>query len=285
MKRILVLVLLIGFCNFNLLFAESNSGYNTYKGFSIEISYWNALAMGGTTQVREWNTEGTRFLLGKDLGMSNYYSFDLWIGYSFPKWNNLRFSFGRYFFRGHQVLKETSYYNGSELIQGTDASIDASVYFRVCIHDRLLIFRNQNNFKFFLIFGINVDLVRFHVDGELSSSTLKRETWETYYRQPLPLPIYGVRFEKGLDNDMIFYSELYGGFIPGLKLWNWEVTRMRQWQVDLDAEVGFYYPLKVMDLYFNIHYKMLYLKSEDVEDTNELFIFAIGPEFKIAFKF
>ncbi len=183
------------------------------------------------------------------------------------------------------MIKENSFYNGSELIQGTDASIDASVYYRVCIQDRFLLFRNQNDFKFFLLFGITLDLVRFHVDGELSSDTPIRETWETYYRQPVPLPVYGVRFEKGLDNDMVFYSEIYGGFIPGLRLWNWEVTRMRQWQVDLDAELEFYYPFNVVNLCFNVQFNMLYLKSEDVEDTNTLFIYGLGPEFKMIFNF
>ena len=268
----------------NILGFNEQEDSTETNSHSFEISFWKPLIFGGYTKVREWQYVGQKYDLNEDLGLNSLESFEF--TFSFPLNCNHRINLllGRYFFQGHQLLTENGYYNGTELTENTQAYVDASRYIRIMLLDYLTLSKTQRE-KLQLVFGISLDAIRFLVDAPYTPASPRRETFEQFDSQVVPVPMVGIKWNKNLSDNTLLHAEGRVGTWPGLNTWYDEEGTVKIWQYNLETYIGIskHFGSIVSELNFN--FRLIYLKGESNEDTNESFIHGFGPELKVAYEF
>ncbi|MGD8782184.1 MAG: hypothetical protein PVH88_24865 [Ignavibacteria bacterium] len=251
---------------------------------SFEISFWKPLIFGGYTEVREWQYIGQKYNLNEDLGLNSLESFEFTFSFPLSRNHHINVLLGRYFFQGHQLLTENGYYNGTELTENTVASVDASRYIRILLLDYFTLSETEKE-KLQLVFGISLDAIRFLVDAPYTPTTPRKETFEQFDKQIVPVPMIGIKWNKHLSDNTLLRAEGRAGTWPGLDTWYDEEGTIKIWQYNLETYIGVskYFGNVVSELNFN--FRMIYLKGESNEDTNEIFIHGFGPELRIVYEF
>lgn len=249
---------------------------------SFEVNLWKPLVFGGFTQVREWEHLGPKYNLNENLGMNSLESFDFGINVPVAAKHKINLILSRYFFQGHQLLTQNGYYNGTELQENTVASIDASRYIKVTLLDYFTLKKNNSDHLQF-VFGISIDAIRFLVDAQYTQGTPRKETFEQFDKQIVPVPIVGLKWEKYFSNKTTFYTEVNGGAWPGIDTWYDEAGTIKIWQYDLDASCGICKKFGDIETALNFTFRLISIKGESNEDTNEILIHGFGPEFKISY--
>jgi len=252
--------------------------------FAIEISFWKPLIWGGFTQVREWDYIGQKYHLNEDLGLNSLESFDFTFNFSLNPTNKIHVLLGRYFFQGYQLLTKNGYYNGTELKANTVASVDASRYIRIMILDYLTLSKSKER-SLQLIFGVSLDAIRFLVDAPYTEDTPRKETFEQFDKQVVPVPIIGLKWNNYLDQETVFHVEAKGGTWPGFNTWYEEVGTIKIWQYNFEADLGITKRFGDIESALNFNFRLISIKGESIEDTNEILIHGIGPELKISYVF
>lgn len=266
-------------------YSQINSGADKdSEPFSIEINLWKPLVFGGFVQVREWSYMGTKYFLNETLGLNSLESVDF--TFSFPVASNhkLSLTLGRYFFQGEQVLFKNGYFNGTELKANTVASIDASRYVRIMLLDNMTLSKTNDEILQ-LVFGISIDAIRFYINAPFTEDTPRKETFEGFDKQVVPVPIIGLSWNKSLGNETVLKTFLRGGTWPGLDTWYQEEGTIRLWQYNLEADAGITKKFGSIESELNFAYRLIYIKGESREDTNEILIHGFGPELTLSYIF
>lgn len=286
MKKRVYLFLFFSF----LLLPPSSFGMTGFEkstetdSYFFEVGFWKPLIFGGFTKVREWQYEGPQYNLNEDLGLNNLEAFEFTFHFSLNKNHKINILLGRYFFKGSQLLTENGYYNGTELSENTVASVDASRYIRIMVLDYFTVSRSKEE-KVQLIFGVTLDAIRFLVDAPYTETTPRKETFEQFDSQLVPVPMIGIKWNKLLSDETVLHAEGRAGAWPGLNTWYDEAGTVKIWQYNFETNIGVtkYFGSVVSELNFN--FRMISLKGESNEDTNEIFIHGFGPELKISYNF
>jgi hypothetical protein len=252
--------------------------------FFFEISFWKPLVFGGYTQVREWNYVGPKYHLNEDLGLNCLEAIDFTFDFPVGQNNNVSISLGRCFFQGHQLLTENGYYNGTELTANTVASVDASRYIRLMLLDYWTLSKSDKE-MFQLVLGISLDAIRFIVDAPYTESTPRKETFEQFDRQVVPVPIIGIKWNKYINSETVFHTEVKGGAWPGINTWYDEAGTIKIWQYNFETDVGVKKRFGDIESELNFKYRLISIKGESNEDTNEILIHGLGPELKVSYCF
>lgn len=283
-KLILYMCFSFAFVYSNIRGAGILPDSTTSAPYTVEISIWKPLAFGGFTQVREWDNVGPKYHLNEDLGMNNLEGVDFILKIPVAEKHELNFIIGRYFFTGSQLLTQNGYYNGTELKENNVASIDASRYIRIMLLDYLTLSKSEKDLLR-LEFGISIDAIRFLVDAPYTENTPRKETFEQFDKQLVPVPIAGINWKKNLDDETKFNLDVRGGAWPGIDTWYKESGTIKIWQYNLEAEAGISKRFGSIESELNFNFRMISLKGESLEDTNEILIHGFGPELKILYHF
>lgn len=285
MKKIACLFLFLFILPSEINYCKSDFGDSVKAApFSFEIKFWKPLVFGGFTKVREWSNIGPKYNLNEDLGLNSLEAFDLSLNVPIGSKHKISLLLGRYFFQGHQLLTENGYYNGTELKANTVASIDASRYIKVMLLDYLTLSKRSDQILQ-LVFGISIDAIRFLVDAPYTEDTPRKETFEQFDKQIVPVPIVGLKWDRYLNRETVFQAEARGGTWPGIDTWYKESGTIKIWQYNFEANVGITKQFGSIESELNFNFRLISIKGESNEDTNEILIHGFGPELKISYNF
>jgi len=280
-NALLVILLIISFPEDYFSLNEDDS--TKTKSISFEFGFWKPLIFGGYTQVREWQNIGQKFHLNEDLGLNKIDVYEFTLVYAISANHRVQFGLNRYFIVGQQLLTQNGFYNGTELKENTTAVIDASRYYKIMLLDYLTI-KSDRTEKLQLIFGVSIDAIRFLVDAPYTQTTPRKETFEQFDKQIVPVPIIGLKWNRTIDNRTSFDAEIRGGSWPGINTWYDESGTIKIWQYNFEAFIGITKQMGPIISNLKLNYKLLSLKGESNEDTNEIFIHGLGPEIKISYQ-
>lgn len=285
MKKINSLYLLfILVLSFNTSYVGQDIDSLQTNTLSFQISYWRPLIFGGFTKVREWENIGKKYYLNEDLGLNSIEGIDFIFSFPISQRHKMSILLGRYFFQGQQLLTENGFYNGTELQGNTVASVDASRYIRIMLLDYYTFNENKSD-KLQLIFGISLDAIRFLVDAPFTEDTPRKETYEQFDKQIVPVPIIGLRWENQLNQETNFHIEVRGGTWPGIDTWYDEYGTIKIWQYNFETNIGVSKAFDDLITELSFDFRFISLKGESDEDKNEIEIHGVGPKFMIAYSF
>jgi len=283
--RMIVNYLLLIIVSFSFkTYAQGDTDTSKSNSYSFEISYWKPLIFGGFTQVREWENIGKKYYLNENLGLNSLDGIDFTFHFPLSENHKMSILLGRYFFQGQQLLTENGFYNGTELRGNTVASVDASRYIRIMLLDYYTLSKSKSD-RLQLIFGISLDAIRFLVDAPFTESTPRKETFEQFDKQIVPVPIVGLRWENKLNENTDFHVEARGGAWPGIDTWYDEKGTIRIWQYNFEANAGVAKSFGNLVTELNFDFRLISLKGESNEDTNEIEIHGLGSTLRLSYNF
>ena len=244
-----------------------------------------AVDFSGYVLVREAQYSGDKLSLTKHLGMKNFLSTGIFISYLLNnKSSLLSFSFQRNFFRGHSVLPNDIFFNGT-LIKGSDGiSINRTEFTRLCFRFEKS-FNNYHKFYPEIIAGLLFDRILFKIDGTILPNSPRFEPVEGFKRQALPYPFLGVRLNRKLSAKSMLSIEASGTYIPLFKSFFKEGGPVYLKYYSADAALNYQHAQGAFT--FNIAYfwRELRIYEYSEEDTNDFFLSVSGIRFTIVYRF
>ncbi|WP_242927048.1 hypothetical protein [Pontibacter vulgaris] len=253
----------------------------------VTYGYWGQV--GGYTKVREYEYEGDKLQLRRDLGVDNLQKIGLEIEYKLPGQRNaLRFKFDNHTTSGNATLKKDVWYNGTLLQGGTQASINKNKYTRAAAFYEHTVGTGKSPIDVTLLGGLVLDYVKFHIDAPVSGDqpqNVRIEPYESFYRQAVPFPNIGARVKYTINPRLSLQAETFGTYIPKFKSWYTEGGNMYLKQEGLDAELGLYYQFHKLQLKGAYNFRHLYIFQESGEDTNELLLNVGGISAGLYYRF
>ena len=244
-----------------------------------------AVDFSGYVLVREAQYSGDKLSFTKHLGMKNLLSTGIFISYLLNNKSSLfSFSFQRNFFRGHSVIPNDIFFNGT-LIKGSDGiSINRTEFTRLSFRFEKS-FNNSHKFYPEIIAGLLFDRILFKIDGTILPNSPRFEPVEGFKRQALPYPFLGTRLNRKLSAKSMLSIEASGTYIPLFKSFFKEGGPVYLKYYSADADLNYQHAQGAFT--FNIAYfwRELRIYEYSEEDTNDFFLSVSGIRFTIVYRF
>lgn len=250
----------------------------------IRLIASEAIDFSGFIQVREAQYIGDKLSLTKHLGMKNLLSAGVFVSYHLNDNSSLfSISFQRSFFKGHSVLPNDIFFNGT-LIKGSDGlSINSTefTHLRLCFEKS---FNNYNKFYPEFIVGFLLDRLLFKIDGTILPNSPRIEPVEAFKRQALPYPFLGARLNRKFSEKSVVSIEASGTYIPLFKSFFKEGGPVYLKYYSADAALNYQHSQGAFT--FNIAYfwRELRIYEYSEEDTNDFFLSVSGIRFSIIYR-
>jgi hypothetical protein len=232
---------------------------------------------GGYIRVGENGNRGNRLRLNDDLGVQFSESGDASLAFHLTPRDAVRATFLYYFLRGQGLLDRGVAYNGEEFKAPGHVSIDADFYRLSLAYERTTIIPGG------LLTG-SLGLTYVHLDPKLTGHG--RSNSEDFYRQELPVPIVGLRFDIPPGGGFAARALIGGGGLPRVNSGRKEGGTVYLEQIHGDAAIALTYAITkslVLDVGPRLTYFFQHEKSHEDNNTFELIDF--GLRAGVTFKF
>lgn len=236
--------------------------------WSLDLRYVRALEADGVVDVREFETGGTRLKLRDDLGLSRWDTLGLELVRRFQEGGRLRFGSFSTFVSGSARLDHETYFNGAHYPSGEPVSIGSTSHNRIWAFYEQPLRSAAEPQAWFLLAGVVVDFLDFHIQGNLAPDTARREKRENFGRQVLPYPVLGLVQEGRWTDSLYSYGELYGTYLNGVDTPYTEGGRIRWDQTTLEGAVGVRAAPLPLQPSLGYRYRRFYERTRSEEDDN-----------------
>jgi hypothetical protein len=270
----LTLTIVVLLLEISVSYAQT-SEHSRQQKFQLSLTYWQGFSYGGKVQVREFEENGTIFNLKKDLGMHSWIAPSGQLSYQLTNRHRFDFSFTTHYFSGSKTLLQDAWYNGTHLQAGAKASINKSCYYRLELGWQYNLLRTDRT-----TIGIRpalvYDHINFWVDAPFYEDTPRKETYEKFYRQQLPLPNLGFLMDQKVGKTISLGSSISGTYLPHMRTWMQEGGNIYLQQQNIDAKLYITYHLRNTFFTAGYHFRYFSLLEESREDTNNIRLYGSG---------
>jgi hypothetical protein len=254
------------------------------SSWKAEVAFDHAFHTAGYVQVREFQYDGTRLSLGKDLGMKTWNSASVQLIRNFRNLSSLTVSCEYFFFHGSSVIDGNVWFNSTNLDGSAGLSINQTNLYRVQIYWNKPI-RICRAISTSLDIGLIYDGMEFRINGTILPGSPRGEPREDFISQALPYPMAGFRIGKSLSKRTSLSLEATGTYIPLFKSFFIEGGNIYLRYYTVNAQLG--YTLQLTHFYLTpaIHYRLLSMYENSQEDTNDFYITTFGVNLTLGWKF
>jgi hypothetical protein len=236
----------------------------------------------GYIRVGENSDRGNRLRLKDDLGIKISESADLSATFHITPRDGIRLSFLYYFLRGQGLLDRSIVYNGEEFKNPGHVVTDADFWRASLAYERTGVVPGG-----FLTGSIGLTYVYFN--PELTGHPTigaSHSNSEDFFRQELPVPIVGLRFDIPLGDRFAARVSIGGGGLPRVSTGRKEGGTVYLEQVHGDAAGTLTYaftPNMLLEVGPRLTYFFQHEKSH--EDDNAFQLIDYGVRVGLTFKF
>ncbi len=250
------------------------------QDFSLRSPHWEITLdgqvgiPGGHLQVGENNVPGTQLHLHQDLGIGPSEAVAGSVAYHFTPRDALRASALHFFLDGSATTSRPITYNGEPFAAGhVHSTLD---FTRLSLaYERLLVPIGAQG----QLIG-SAGLTFVYLDA------IVRGNHEDFYRQELPVPIFGLRLEYPVSAHWQFVASLAGGALPKVNSLRNEGGTVYLWQSHADLGLGVAYTL-TRPLQIEASYRLTYFTQHEQshEDNNTFQLLDNGFRLTLAVRF
>ena len=194
-----------------------------------------------------------------------------------------RASFLYYFLDGRTTLQHSIFYNGPEFTPGA-LSTNADFYRLSLDYERTLLSRPS---RARLIVSAGLTYVNFNPtltgnnrSGAVAAEGSGRSNSEDFYRQELPVPILGLRWDHPLGPRLLLRTSVGGGLLPRIDSLRKEGGTIYLQQSHADAGAGLVYLLSPhAEINAGYHFTYFFQHEQSHEDNNRFELVDNGLQF------
>jgi hypothetical protein len=231
----------------------------------------------GYIRVGENGNRGSRLRLNDDLGLTVSEALDTSVAFHLTPRDAVRASALYYFLRGRGLLDRSIVYNGEEFTNPGHVTTDADFY-------RLsLAYERTGSVPGGFLTG-SLGLTYVHLDPKLTAHGHGNS--EDFYRQELPVPIVGLRFDIPMGNGFAARASIGGGGLPRINSGRKEGGTVYLEQIHGDAAMALTYAVTknvLLDIGPRLTYFFQHEKSH--EDDNAFELIDYGLRAGVTFRF
>jgi hypothetical protein len=167
----------------------------------------------GYVKVGEHGIDGTRLKLHDDLGLDPSKAAELRVTYHLTARDTLRFSFLSLSLDGTTTLPDDILFNGSRLLGGTRLDTNADLYRITLAYERTLVSLPGGGMLSGSAGLTYVHLTVVPHGTEVLAAGAEKGP-EDFWRQELPVPIFGLQADYALTPRLRRIASLAGGYVP-----------------------------------------------------------------------
>ena len=244
----------------------------------LEVSLATRLGIpSGYVRVGEGPLRGTRLRLHDDLGIDVSEALEASVALHVTPRDALRATYLYYFLDGGARVDPTASFNGDGFGPG-HVHINADFYRVSLDYERLL----MSDYGAFLTGSIGLTYV--HLDPKLSWQG--HRSHEDFYRQELPVPIVGVRFDIPMGPRFAARATVGGGGLPRVDSGRKEGGTVYLQQIHADAGISVVYAItRALQLDVGYHLTYFYQHEKSHEDDNAFELYDNGLRVGLTIRF
>jgi hypothetical protein len=244
----------------------------------LEVSLATRLGMpSGYVRVGEGPLRGTRLRLHEDLGIDVSEALEASVALHVTPRDALRATYLYYFLDGGARVDPTASFNGDGFGPG-HVHINADFYRVSLDYERLL----MSDYGAFLTGSIGLTYV--HLDPKLSWQG--HSSHEDFYRQELPVPIVGFRFDVPMGPRFAARATVGGGGLPRVNSGRKEGGTVYLQQIHADAGISVVYAItRALQLDVGYHLTYFYQHEKSHEDDNAFELYDNGLRVGLTIRF
>ena len=250
------------------------------EGFSLHSPHWELTLDGqvgipsGHIKVGERDIPGTELQLHGDLGIAPSEAVGGSVAYHFTSRDALRLSFVYFFLRGGETTTQPIVYNGQTFPAGhVDSNLD---FYRLSLaYERVLVPIGPRG----QLIG-SVGLTYVYLNAVVGGNP------EDFYKQELPIPIFGLRLEYPVSDRLNLVGSLSGGALPRVNSGRQEGGTVYLQQSHADLGLGVAY-LLARGLQLEGGYHLTYFTQHETshEDDNAILLLDHGFVVRLTYRF
>jgi hypothetical protein len=223
----------------------------------------------GSNKLAGGGSPGTALRL-HDLGIEVSEALEGSVAFHVTPGDAVRVSYLYYFLDGRTTLHHSVFYNGPEFTPGS-LSTNADYYRLSLDYERTLLSRPSGDR---LIGGVGLTYVNLNptLTGNSPSASAegsRGSNSEDFYRQELPVPILGVRWDHPLGPRLLLRTSVAGGGLPRIDSLRKEggTIYLRQSHADADARLA-YVLGRHAEVEVGYHFTYFFQEEKSHEDKN-----------------
>jgi hypothetical protein len=228
----------------------------------------------GTLQVGETNARGTPLAIRHDLGIDVSEAVEGSAAFHFTRQDALRLTFLYVFLRGSSTSSAPFVYNGATFPPGSvHATLDYG-RFSLAYERELLNLGSRGQ----LVGSLGLTYV--------SLDAIVNNDHEDFFRQELPVPIAGLRYEYPLSGRLSVRTDASGGFLPRVPSGRQEGGTVYLQQGQANVGLGLVYRFTPA-LHAAVSYQFSYFTQHELshEDNNFIRLFDNGFRLELSYRF
>jgi hypothetical protein len=228
----------------------------------------------GTLKVDETNARGTPLSIRHDLGITVSEAVEGGAAFHFTQKDALRLTFLYFFLNGSSTSSNPIVYNGATFPPGpTHATLDYAQF--TLVYEREL-----------LNLGARGQLVGSLGLTYVNLDAIVNSDHEDFFRQELPVPIAGLRYQYPLSSRLSLNASAAGGFLPRVPTGRQEGGTVYLQQGQADVGLGLVYRFTPA-LHAEGSYQFSYLTQHELshEDNNFIRLFDNGFRLALSYRF
>jgi hypothetical protein len=249
------------------------------------------LRVGESPTSSGGGTPGTLFRL-RDLGIDVSGTLEASVGFRFTARDAVRASYLYYFLRGSSTQDRSVVFNGQEFTAGSlDTNAD---FYRISLAYERTLFSQPSGEQ--LIGSVGLTYVNFNPtltggSPPASGSTSSGEAHgpsnsEDFYRQELPVPILGLRWDRPLGQRWLLRASVSGGGLPRVNSLRQEGGTVYLQQSHADAGIGLAYIFGPhAQLEAGYHFTYFFQHETSHEDNNLFELIDNGAQVRFTLRF
>ncbi len=223
-----------------------------------------------------------------DLGIDVSEAVEGTVGFHVTPKDAVRARYLYYFLDGRTTLHHSIFYNGPEFT-GPSLSTNADFYRLSLDYERTLLSRPSGER---LIASAGLTYVNFNptLTGNnrsgASSEANGRSNSEDFYRQELPVPILGLRWDHVLRPGLLLRSSVSGGFLPRVDSMRTEGGTVYVQQNHVDAGLALVYTIgRHTEIDGGYHFMYFFQREKSHEDNNVFEVIDNAFQLRVTWRF
>jgi len=228
----------------------------------------------GSVRVGEKPVKGTGLGLHSDLGIGVSEVFEARLGYHFTPQDAIRLTYLQYFLNGSTTINQPFTYNGQLYDPGRVTSSLGFSWLNLAYERVLYALTNGGS----LTGSAGLRYV--------SLDAVVRGNHEDFYRQELPVPIFGLRLIYPIDHRWALTADVSGGGLPRVNTLRQEGGTVYLNQTHADAGVSLTYAITpALQAHAGYHLTYFLQHEKSHEDDNRFELIDNGFQLGLQFRF
>jgi hypothetical protein len=226
----------------------------------------------GTLQVGETNAQGTPLSIRHDLGITVSEAVEGSAAFHFTQKDAVRLTFLYFFLNGSSTSSDPIVYNGRTFPPGpTHATLDYAQF--TLVYERELVNLGSGG----QLVG-SLGLTYVNLDAIVNNDH------EDFYRQELPVPVAGLRYEYPISDRVSLTASAAGGFLPRVPSGRQEGGTVYLQQGQANVGLGVVYRFTPA-LHAEMSYRFSYFTQHELSHEDNNFIKLIDNGFRLALSY